>query len=152
MNTAQALIIKALADYGDKIANNKPNEFSISTYRVDKPWGYELWLEINEFYVMKLIHMKQGERSSLQSHEYKYETNFIIEGEAEVLLEDENGELKSRIYTVGTGWNVPTGRKHRVIAKTSYTALETSTPHLDDVVRYSDDHGRQDGKIDIEHR
>ncbi len=39
MNTAQALIAKTLADYGDKIANSKPDELSIGTYRVDKPWG-----------------------------------------------------------------------------------------------------------------
>lgn len=146
------LIVKALADYGDKIANSKSDELSIGAYRVDKPWGYELWLEINEFYVVKLIYMRQGERSSLQLHQYKYETNFVIQGEAKVLLEDEGGEFKSRVYRPHDGWSVPIGRKHRVIAQTSYCALEVSTPHLDDVVRYDDDHGRQSGKIDSEHQ
>lgn len=146
------LITKTLADYGDKIAAAKPDELTVSTYRVDKPWGYELWLEVNQYYVMKLIHMDQGERSSLQSHDHKFETNFVIEGEAEVLLENKSGELESRVYAAGSGWSVPIGRKHRVIAKTSYTAIEASTPHLDDVVRYEDDSKRDSGKIDSEHQ
>ena len=146
------LIAKALADYSDLIAAKKPDELAVSTYRVNKPWGYEIWMEINAFYVLKLIHMNAGERSSLQSHEHKYETNFVIEGEAEVLLENGAGELESRVYVAGTGWSVPIGRKHRVIAKTSYTAIEASTPHLDDVVRYEDDSGRQSGKINGEHQ
>lgn len=146
------LIAKALADYGDLIAAEKPDELTVSTYRVNKPWGYEIWLEINEFYVMKIIHMNKGEQSSLQSHEHKYETNFVIDGMAEVLLENENGELESKIYEAGNGWSVPIGRKHRVIAKTTYTAIEASTTHLDDVVRHEDDSGRPSGRIDNEHQ
>ena len=37
--------------------------------RIEKPWGYELWLELNEHYAYKLIHMKKGFQSSLQWHE-----------------------------------------------------------------------------------
>lgn len=146
------LIAKALADYSILIDDKKPDELSVSTYRVNKPWGYEIWMEINEFYVLKLIHMDQGKQSSLQSHEHKYETNFVIEGEAEVLLENVDGKLISRVYIAGNGWSVPTGRKHRVIAKTSYTAIEASTPHLDDVMRFEDDSGRPSGRINGEHQ
>jgi len=66
-------------------------------------------------------------------------------------LENDNGELESKVYTAGSGWTVPLGKKHRVIAKTSYTALEVSTPHLNDVVRYQDDTNRTSGKINSEH-
>jgi mannose-6-phosphate isomerase-like protein (cupin superfamily) len=125
---------------------------SLSTYKVEKPWGYEIWLEINEFYVYKLIHMYKGTKSSLQSHNYKLESNYVIEGKAEVIMEDENGELKSFIFPAGSGWTTPVGKKHRVIALTDYTALETSTPHLDDVIRYQDDTNRQSGKIESEHQ
>ena len=45
-----------------------------------------------------------------------------------------------------TIWVVPVRRKHRVIAKEDYTALEVSTPHLDDVVRFQDDTNRPDGQ------
>tara|TARA_B100000963_G_C22639539_1_gene679653 strand:+ start:912 stop:1385 length:474 start_codon:yes stop_codon:yes gene_type:complete len=144
-------IKEALEEYKKLIDNAKPDNLSVSTYRVEKPWGYELWLELNEFYAFKLIHMEKGNRCSLQSHDYKIEANFVIEGEAEVLLENDEGIMESKIYKVGSGWTVPLGRKHRVIAKESYTALEVSTPHLNDVVRYQDDTNRQSGKIESEH-
>ena len=34
--------------------------------------------------------------------------------------------MESRIYKPGQGWCVPLKTKHRVIAKTDYTALECS--------------------------
>jgi mannose-6-phosphate isomerase len=141
----------ALINYKDKIDATKSNQLDLGTYRVEKPWGHEVWLEINEFYAYKMISMNAGNRSSLQAHEKKIEANCIISGEAEVLLEDENGVLQSRIYKAGDGWVVPVGKKHRVIAKTNYVALEVSTPHLDDVIRFSDDNLRPNGRIDSEH-
>tara|TARA_R110000851_G_scaffold161565_2_gene305265 strand:- start:4158 stop:4625 length:468 start_codon:yes stop_codon:yes gene_type:complete len=144
-------IRKALEDYKDPIDSEKDHELSLSKYMVDKPWGHELWLELNEFYAYKLIHMKKGNRSSLQWHDTKIEANYVIKGKAEVLLEDENGELKSYFFEAGDGWVVPVKRKHRVIATEDYTALEVSTPHLDDVVRFQDDTARPSGKINSEH-
>jgi len=151
MNKSDLLIKETLDEYKNLIDSKKNNNLSISSYRVEKPWGYELWLELNEFYAYKLIHMKEGNKSSLQSHDYKYETNYVIEGSAEVLLEDDNGELKSQIFEAGNGWSVPISKKHRVIARTNYTALEVSTPHLNDVIRYQDDNDRSSGKINSEH-
>jgi len=147
-----SFIKKALEDYKEVIDSAKPDVLSVSNYRVEKPWGHELWLELNEFYAYKLIHMEKGNRCSLQSHDYKIEANFVIEGEAEVLLENDEGVMESKIYTKGMGWTVPLNRKHRVIAKESYTALEVSTPHLNDVVRYEDDTNRTSGKIEHEHK
>ena len=144
-------IKKALYDYKDKIDNEKPSKLGLSSYRVNKPWGHEQWLELNEFYAYKLIHMKAGNQSSLQRHEKKVEANYVINGTAEVLLENDEGELEAQLFEAGTGWVVPVGRKHRIIAKTDYTALEVSTPHLDDVVRFHDDANRPSGKIDSEH-
>ena len=142
---------EALEEYKEKIDENKSHRLDISSYRVEKPWGYELWLELNEHYAYKLIHMKAGNRSSLQWHEKKVETNYVIEGEAKVLLENEDGTIESRIYKPGQGWCVPLKTKHRVIAITDYTALECSTAHLNDCIRFEDDFSREDGKIKSEH-
>lgn len=144
-------IRKAMEDYKDKIDDVKPSKLGLSNYTVSKPWGHEQWLELNEFYAYKLIHMKKGNQSSLQLHEKKVEANYVISGEAEVLLENDQGQLESQVFSAGSGWVVPVGRKHRIIAKTDYTALEVSTPHLDDVVRFHDDTNRPNGKIDTEH-
>ena len=145
-------IKEALTEYKDKIESKKEHRLDISSYRVEKPWGYEIWLELNEHYAYKLIHMNAGNKSSLQSHEKKVETNYVIEGEAEVLLENLNGEMESRIYKAGQGWCVPLKTKHRVIARTDYTALECSTAHLNDCIRFEDDTGRKSGVISGEHK
>jgi mannose-6-phosphate isomerase len=144
-------IRKALEDYKDTIDKEKPHILKLSEYTVDKPWGFEKWMELNQFYAFKLIHMKAGNRSSLQRHEKKVEANYVFEGTAEVLLENDSGELESHTFSAGSGWVVPVGRKHRVIAVTDYTAVEVSTPHLDDVQRFQDDTNRSDGKINSEH-
>ena len=142
---------QALDQYKEKIDNNKSHRLDISSYRVEKPWGHELWLELNEFYAYKLIHMKAGNKSSLQWHEKKIETNYVIEGEAEVLLENIDGNMESRKYRAGQGWCVPLKTKHRVISITDYTALECSTAHLNDCIRFEDDTGRSSGVIKSEH-
>ena len=145
------MVREALNEYKEKIDNNKSHRLDISSYRVEKPWGHEQWLELNEHYAYKLIHMKAGNRSSLQWHDKKVETNYVIEGEAEVILQNEDGALESRTYKKGDGWCVPLKTKHRVIAKTDYTALECSTAHLNDVIRFEDDSNRGSGKIKGEH-
>ena len=57
----------------------------------------------------------------------------------------------SRSYKAGDGWCVPLKTKHRVIATTDYTALECSTAHLNDCIRFEDDSDRGSGKIKTEH-
>lgn len=152
LSDSEKFISEALDDYKEDIDKCKPDILSVSGYKVIKPWGHEIWLELNQYYAYKIIHMKAGNRCSLQAHKFKHETNYVIDGEAEVFLENEKGDLQSSIYKVGTGWTVPIGRKHRVVAKTDYTALEVSTPHLNDVIRFEDDTNRVDGKIDHEHK
>ena len=145
-------IKEALEQYKDKIDQEKLHKLDVSGYTVRKPWGHEIWLELNEHYCYKLIYMKKGNKSSLQMHEKKIETNYVIEGEAEVLLERPDGTMESRVYGPGTGWSVPLKTKHRVLARTDYRALEVSTAHLNDCVRYADDTNRTSGKIEGEHK
>ncbi len=66
---------------------------------VSKPWGKEIWLELNDKYCYKRIYINAGTRTSYQYHENKLETNYIIDGEAEVWLEDDNGIVEKKIIT-----------------------------------------------------
>lgn len=143
-------IQSVLDEFLPQLENCKSFPLSVSHYKVEKPWGYEIWLAINPYYAYKLIHMKSGKMSSLQSHVEKIETNYVIMGQAKVLLEIDN-ELKEFVFQAGEGWNVNPGQKHRVISLEDYTALEVSTPHLNDVIRYEDNYNRPSGKIDAEH-
>lgn len=118
---------------------------------VIKPWGKEEWLELNEHYCYKRIYINGGHRTSYQYHNEKIETNYIISGEAEIWLEDDNGEVKISLMKSGEFFTVQRKRKHRVIAKTDIILQEVSTPQVDDVVRIADDSNREDGKIENEH-
>ena len=62
-----------------------------------KPWGKEVWLELNDKYCYKRIYINAGTKTSYQYHEQKLETNFIIEGTAEVWLENDNGVVEKKI-------------------------------------------------------
>ncbi|MFD0205755.1 MULTISPECIES: hypothetical protein [Saccharothrix] len=135
-----------------------------SGYTVDKPWGHEVWYTQNlddPPYALKQIHMTSGHQSSLQSHRFKSETNYVIDGEATVLNglpapEDLTATIdvdRIPVSTRGprTGWSSAPNVLHRVIARSTYTSIEVSTNELDDVIRWQDDSGRGHGRIDGEH-
>ncbi|SVE50615.1 uncharacterized protein METZ01_LOCUS503469, partial [marine metagenome] len=55
--------------------------------RTDKPWGYELLIALTDRYALKEIGLNEGARTSLQSHDAKLESCYILEGEALIELE-----------------------------------------------------------------
>jgi mannose-6-phosphate isomerase len=118
---------------------------------VTKPWGREIWLELNEKYCYKRIHINAGTKTSFQMHEKKLETNYIIEGDAEVWLENNEGVIEKRIMKAGESFTVIPPKKHRVIAITNVILQEVSTPEVDDVIRLEDDDHRPNGRIASEH-
>lgn len=118
---------------------------------VHKPWGKEVWLELNDRYCYKRIYINKGTRTSYQYHEKKLETNFIISGQAEIWLENDEGIVEKTIMNAGEYFTVHPPKKHRVIAITDLILQEVSTPEVDDVIRLSDDTNRDNGKIEDEH-
>ncbi len=118
---------------------------------VQKPWGKEVWLELNDRYCYKRIYINKGTRTSFQYHQQKRETNYIISGEAEVWLENDQGVVEKIKMKADDFFNVTPPKKHRVIALTDIVLQEVSTPEVDDVIRIEDDAGRPDGRIDAEH-
>ena len=118
---------------------------------VNKPWGREEWLALNDKYCYKRLYINKGHRTSYQYHNVKLETNYIISGEAEVWLEDNEGIVVKSKMIAGDFFTVHPGKKHRIIALTDIILQECSTPEVDDVVRLEDDTNRTDGRIDSEH-
>lgn len=109
---------------------------------VQKPWGKEVWLELNSKYCYKCIHINSGHRTSLQYHKIKLETIYVAEGEAEVWLENDDGNIDKKIMKSGDWFTVIPLKKHRVVALSDVVLLEVSTPEVDDVVRVDDKYGR----------
>ena len=110
--------------------------------RVEKPWGYELiWAE-SDAYVGKILHIDAGEALSLQYHEVKEETLYLLSGEMKFYAAPLGSELEEIELVAGDSFHVRPNTVHRMVAVTEVTLLEASTPHLDDVVRLEDRYGR----------
>ncbi len=109
---------------------------------VSKPWGHEVIWAQTDRYVGKLLHIKAGHALSVQYHERKDETIYLLRGEM-VYRVQENGALREVPLRVGEAFRNEPGMIHQMEAVTDCDVLEASTPHLDDVVRLTDRYGRE---------
>lgn len=110
-------------------------------YRVEKPWGHELVWAKTDRYVGKILHIEPGHLLSLQYHERKDETIFVLKGEI-IFRVKEGNELTERRMKEGESYHVTPGTVHQMEAVTPADLLEASTPEIDDVVRLEDRYGR----------
>ena len=109
--------------------------------KVDKPWGHEIRWAINEKYLGKILFISRGKRLSKQYHNVKDETIYVLAG----ILVLEIGEEGTRhILKEGDSYRIEPKTIHRFCAPIdcSVKLIEVSTPEIDDVVRISDDYGR----------
>ena len=109
---------------------------------VVKPWGGEELLAHNELYALKRIHVKPGSRPSLQYHNRKSESLYLLSGLLKIEIGDTPETLIVDELRPGETVDVPKGKIHRVSALEDSVIIEVSTPELDDVVRLEDDYGR----------
>ncbi len=110
--------------------------------RVEKPWGYEIHWAVTDRYVGKVLHIAAGQLLSLQYHERKDESIYVLRGRMIFRYKDQKGALVDREMIAGEAQHVPTGMVHQFEALEHTDVLEASTPHLDDVVRLKDRYGR----------
>jgi quercetin dioxygenase-like cupin family protein len=111
--------------------------------RVDKPWGHELIWAHTDQYVGKILLIESGRRLSLQRHEVKDESIYVLSGRLLLTLEDDAGEVRTEELGPAEHRHIAVGRVHRYEALERCEILEVSTPELDDVVRLADDFGRE---------
>ena len=109
--------------------------------RVPKPWGYELIFAKTGRYVGKILHINRGESLSLQYHEMKEETLFVVAGELKLTVEHD-GDRRDLTLSTGQAFHIPPKMIHRMEAIEDTDVAEVSTPELDDVVRLEDRYGR----------
>jgi mannose-6-phosphate isomerase-like protein (cupin superfamily) len=113
--------------------------------RVDKPWGYEiLWTPADRPYVGKLLHIDAGKRLSLQVHDAKTESWFLVSGRAKVVWDDGSGVLVETELEPGLGYSCEIGQRHRLVAISDCDILECSTPEIGTTIRLEDDYDRPD--------
>lgn len=138
------------ADNWDKLGIRNASLFGAllggTVTRVAKPWGNEFIVATDEF-LLKVIEVFAGQRTSLQHHERKTEIHWLMSGTGE-LFKEESDQDERELYQVKSemrpspGLLVQPGEVHRAIGP--LLILEISTNHPDDVVRHTDDYGRED--------
>jgi len=110
-------------------------------YRVPKPWGHELIWAKTERYVGKILHIEPGHVLSLQYHNKKDETIFVLRGE--IILRFQQGDtIIERPLREGESFHIKPKLIHQFEATVATDLLEASSPEIDDVVRLKDRYGR----------
>lgn len=122
-----------------------PKDFSTDPYviRVEKPWGYELhWVKPDAPYLGKVLHINKGGRLSLQVHDAKQESWFLMSGKASVIWDNNQGNLTETVLQFGRGYSTTVGQRHRLVGLTDCDILEVSTPEKGTTWRLEDDYSR----------
>jgi mannose-6-phosphate isomerase-like protein (cupin superfamily) len=101
--------------------------------RVEKIWGYELWIINNELYCGKLLVFKQGKQFSMHYHLLKDEAWYVSKGEFIYKYIDTETATEVAIpITEGTCIHLLPGQPHQLLALTEgATIFEVSTQHFD---------------------
>lgn len=126
------------SDFNNKfitISDNQPST-------VEKPWGREELITYNDKYVVKKLFMKSGECCSLQYHELKRETIYVLSGKLKLYIGTDINNLDEKILISGDTIDIEPRIIHRMQGVEDSTYLECSTNELWDVVRLSDNYNR----------
>ena len=110
---------------------------------IKKPWGCEEVIEINEKYMVKKLTMRAGHRCSLQYHNFKKETIYVLSGVLKITQGYTQNLLEEKLYYPGDFITIPPRLIHRMEGIEDSIYLEASTPEMDDVVRLVDDYQRE---------
>lgn len=130
-------LVSQLPENGTKGAVSTPR-------RVEKPWGWELWWARTADFAGKTLFLKKDKRFSLQYHVVKEEVIHVQSGKVRLWTAARGEEtLSESILNPGDSIHIEPGRLHRMQAIEDSILLEVSLPFLWDVVRVSDDFGRE---------
>lgn len=118
--------------------------------KIEKPWGYELHF-VPEYmpYMGKIEHINAGARMSLQSHDQKQESWFLMKGKAKIIWDGEDGKLVETEMEEGKGYTCRIGQRHRLAGITDCDIIEVSTPEQGTTYRLEDDYKRPDETPEI---
>ena len=126
------------------VKRSSPAAGRVDITRVPKPWGHETIWAHTERYVGKILHINAGHELSVQYHNRKDETVYLLSGEISYRIQpDGSDKLQDVRLKVGESFRITPGTIHQMVAVTDCDVLEVSTPEIDDIVRLSDRYGRE---------
>jgi quercetin dioxygenase-like cupin family protein len=102
--------------------------------RIDKAWGYELWIHNTEAYCGKLLVFNKESQFSMHYHLLKEETWYISKGKfIYQWIDTDTAEYNTVEIMEGDVIHLKQGQPHRLKALTDgATVFEVSTQHFDE--------------------
>src|SRR5687768_18536385 len=115
----------------EQTARNRPEHARLrAPHIVPKPWGREVWYANETEYAGKILEITKGHALSLQKHERKTETMYLLSGSVWFHL---NGHEFD--WVAGSCLTIRPGDIHRLHAVEDSVVLEVRSPHLYEVIR-----------------
>ena len=109
---------------------------------VYRPWGFYTVIAQGEGFLTKIIHVNQGQKLSVQSHNFRSEHWVVLSGRAKVILEG-----KEVVLTPGHSVDIPLKAIHSL--QNPYNEdleiieVQKGSPLIEeDIIRYEDMYGR----------
>lgn len=100
------------------------------TYRHERGWGYEIWIENLPDYCGKILHVLKGKKGSLHFHINKLETMYLQSGHVQLrLIDPEVGKPYFVELLPGDSIKIPRGQVHQICALEDSDIFEFSTKH-----------------------
>jgi mannose-6-phosphate isomerase-like protein (cupin superfamily) len=109
---------------------------------VNKKWGYEIWIENNNLYCGKHLHVLPSKWCSVHYHKIKKETFYVIEGSLMLQYSEcldkqsweNNNQIEQIILNKGDSFTLSPLVAHRFTSNLSAPCdfIEISTHHSDD--------------------
>lgn len=101
-----------------------------TTYRHERGWGWEYWIENLPDYCGKILHINKGKRGSLHFHVNKLETMLLQSGHVQLrFIDPEKGSEYFVDLFPGDSILIPRGQPHQIIGVEESEIIEFSTVH-----------------------
>ena len=146
-------MINSDKDLNNLLTSIDKSKFRISPFvkKIEKPWGFEIHFTPDNLpYMGKVLHIYSGKRLSLQMHDQKMESWYLLSGSIILILENNKGELVELKMEKGTGYTSAIGQKHRLVGgKGGGEVFEVSTPETGTTYRLEDDYARSNETEEI---
>jgi len=106
---------------------DKPGSGRVKVGTVSKPWGHETIWALTDRYVGKILHINAGHELSVQYHNVKDETVYLLSGQIVYRVKGNAGLLEDSNLRLGEAFRITPGTIHQRIALTDCDVLEVST-------------------------
>ena len=121
---------------------NNGNDEALEHKKIYRPWGFYESIVEDSRWKVKLINVKPGEKLSLQMHHHRAEHWIVVNGTAEVQINQDKFILAENQSTF-----IPSGSKHRLSnpGKLPLQLIEVQSGSYlgeDDIKRFEDNYGR----------